>query len=78
MLPRHEFVSSQLRAAACDNRRLPIGHGQSISQPYIVAAMTAQLALEPGQTVLEIGTGSGYQAAILAEIRELLQHPEQL
>jgi protein-L-isoaspartate(D-aspartate) O-methyltransferase len=67
-VPRHEFVPAALRAEAYDNRPLPIGHGQTISQPYIVAVMTDLLALEPGQSVLEIGTGSGYQAAVLAEL----------
>ena len=67
-VPRHEFVPPLLRAYAYDNRPLPIGHGQTISQPYIVAVMTDLLALEPGQSVLEIGTGSGYQAAVLAEL----------
>ena len=65
-VPRHEFVSRALASQAYDNRPLPIGHGQTISQPFIVAIMTDLLALNPGQTVLEIGTGSGYQAAILA------------
>ena len=67
-LPRHEFVSSDLRAHAYDNRPLPIGHGQTISQPYIVAVMTDLLKVGAGDTVLEIGTGSGYQAAVLAEL----------
>ncbi len=67
-LPRHEFMPLPLRAHAYDNRPQPIGHGQTISQPYIVAAMTDLLAIEPGHSVLEIGTGSGYQAAVLAEL----------
>lgn len=67
-IPRHEFVSAQLRASAYDNRPLPIGHGQTISQPYIVAVMTDLLRVGSGDTVLEIGTGSGYQAAVLAEL----------
>ncbi len=66
-VPRHEFVPDDLVDAAYRNRPLPIGHGQTISQPYIVAIMTDLLDLEPGQRVLEIGTGSGYQAAVLAE-----------
>ncbi|MFZ0927452.1 MAG: protein-L-isoaspartate(D-aspartate) O-methyltransferase [Syntrophobacteraceae bacterium] len=66
-VPRHEFVSEYLRAFAYDNRPLPIGHGQTVSQPYLVAVMTDLLDLEKGHTVLEIGTGSGYQAAVLAE-----------
>jgi protein-L-isoaspartate(D-aspartate) O-methyltransferase len=67
-VPRHEFVPPELRAAAYENRPLPIGHGQTISQPYIVAIMTDLLKLEPGQRALEVGTGSGYQAAILARL----------
>ena len=67
-VPRHEFVPDELRAAAYRDRPLPIGHDQTISQPYIVAFMTEQLAVSPGDRVLEIGTGSGYQAAVLAEL----------
>jgi protein-L-isoaspartate(D-aspartate) O-methyltransferase len=67
-VPRHEFVPPRRRRRAYDNRPLPIGHGQTISQPYIVAYMTDQLKLQPGDKVLEIGTGSGYQAAILSEL----------
>lgn len=67
-VPRHEFVSSALRSNAYDNRPLPIGHGQTISQPYIVAVMTDLLKVKSGDRVLEIGTGSGYQAAVLAEL----------
>mgnify|MGYP006298929713 FL=1 len=67
-VPRHEFVPENLRSAAYRNTPLPIGHGQTISQPYIVAYMTAALELEPGDKVLEVGTGSGYQAAVLAEV----------
>ena len=67
-VPRHEFVPPELRALAYENRPLPIGHGQTISQPYIVAIMTELLRLDPHARVLEIGTGSGYQAAILAEL----------
>src|SRR5216684_2246107 len=67
-VPRHEFVSEEFRARAYDDVPLPIGDGQTISQPYIVAAMTAALRLRPGDRVLEIGTGSGYQAAILSRI----------
>ena len=66
-VPRHEFVTPDLVDSAYHNRPLPIGHGQTISQPYIVAIMTDLLDIEPGQRVLEIGTGSGYQAAVLAE-----------
>ena len=67
-VPRHEFVPAELVDEAYHNRPLPIGHGQTISQPYIVAIMTDLLELEAGQKVLEIGTGSGYQAAVLAEL----------
>ena len=67
-VPRHEFVPEDVRSAAYANRPLPIGHGQTISQPYIVALMTHLLGVEPGGRVLEIGTGSGYQAAVLAEL----------
>jgi protein-L-isoaspartate(D-aspartate) O-methyltransferase len=65
-VPRQEFVSSALRELAYQDRALPIGHGQTISQPYIVALMTQAAAVRPGTRVLEIGTGSGYQAAVLA------------
>ena len=67
-VPRHKFVPPQVVDMAYQNRPLPIGHSQTISQPYIVAIMTDLLDIEPGQHVLEIGTGSGYQAAVLAEI----------
>jgi len=67
-VPRDRFVPSELAGEAFDDHPLPIGHGQTISQPYIVAFMTAALDLEPDDRVLEIGTGSGYQAAVLAEI----------
>lgn len=65
---RHKFVPEKYRVNAYDNRPLPIGHGQTISQPYIVAAMTELLNLKESDSVLEVGTGSGYQAAILAHI----------
>ena len=67
---RHEFVPRGQRQHAYENRPLPIGHGQTISQPYIVALMTELVEPEPDDVVLEIGTGSGYQAAILAELVE--------
>lgn len=67
-VPRHEFVPEELRALACDDRPLPIGEGQTISQPYIVASMTAALGLVGTERVLEIGTGSGYQAAVLSRL----------
>ncbi len=65
---RHEFVPAKLVDSAYQNRPLPIGHGQTISQPYIVAVMTDLLSIEADHRVLEIGTGSGYQAAVLAEL----------
>lgn len=65
---RHRFVDASLAASAYDDRPLPIGHAQTISQPYIVAYMTELLRLAPGAKVLEIGTGCGYQAAVLAEL----------
>jgi len=67
-VPREEFVPPELRAASYADQALPIGHGQTISQPFIVAFMTEELELKPGDRVLEIGTGSGYQAAVLAEL----------
>jgi len=67
-VPRHLFVPENEQAHAYGDYPLPIGYGQTISQPYIVALMTELLALKEGDKVLEIGTGSGYQAAILAEI----------
>lgn len=65
---RHLFVPPDFRRLAYANQALPVGHGQTISQPLVVAYMTEQLKLEPGDKVLEIGTGSGYQAAILARL----------
>ncbi len=67
-VPRHAFVLSEYIAQAYDDHPLPIGYGQTISQPYIVAEMTEILQVNPGDRVLEIGTGSGYQAAILAQM----------
>jgi protein-L-isoaspartate(D-aspartate) O-methyltransferase len=67
-VPRHEFVPERLREQAYQDRPLPIGEGQTISQPYIVGYMTELIEPRPGQRVLEIGTGSGYQAAVLAEL----------
>ncbi|MBM4398701.1 MAG: protein-L-isoaspartate(D-aspartate) O-methyltransferase [Deltaproteobacteria bacterium] len=63
--PRHAYVPEDVRALAYADHPLPIGHGQTISQPFIVALMTAALDVKPGARVLEIGTGSGYQAAVL-------------
>jgi protein-L-isoaspartate(D-aspartate) O-methyltransferase len=67
-VPRHQFVPDYLRNYAYENRPLPIGHDQTISQPFIVAVMTELLDLGKGCKALDVGTGSGYQAAILAEI----------
>ena len=67
-VPRHEFVPTDLRRMAYEDKPLPIGHRQTISQPYIVAFMTEKLEPEAGEKVLEIGTGSGYQAAVLAQL----------
>lgn len=67
-VPREQFVPAELRDSAYYNGPLPIGHGQTISQPYIVALMTDLLSLTPESVVLEIGTGSGYQAAVLARL----------
>lgn len=69
-VPRHLFVPERLRPWAYADHPLPIGEGQTISQPYIVALMTQLLALEPGEKILEIGTGSGYQAAVLAQLTD--------
>jgi protein-L-isoaspartate(D-aspartate) O-methyltransferase len=67
-VPRHLFVPEEYRYAAYDDGPIPIGHSQTISQPYIVALMTALLGLSGDERVLEIGTGSGYQAAILGKV----------
>ena len=69
-VPRHRFVSTSLASKAYDDTPLPIGHDQTISQPYIVAYMTEALGLPDDARVLEIGTGSGYQAAVLAEVSD--------
>ncbi|MBW1971623.1 MAG: protein-L-isoaspartate(D-aspartate) O-methyltransferase [Deltaproteobacteria bacterium] len=69
-VPRHLFVPKNMMKHAYEDRPLPIGHGQTISQPYIVALMTQLLDVKPGEKVLEIGTGSGYQAAVLAELTD--------
>ena len=69
-VPRHEFVPAEFLNQAYEDHPLPIGYGQTISQPYIVALMTQLLELEAGDKVLEIGTGSGYQAAVLAELTD--------
>jgi protein-L-isoaspartate(D-aspartate) O-methyltransferase len=69
-VPRHEFVLAEYQSMAYADRPLPIGFGQTISQPYIVAVMTELLRIKPSDRVLEVGTGSGYQAAILAELTD--------
>ena len=69
-VPRHLFVDKSLQNAAYADHPLPIGEGQTISQPYIVAWMTQILQIKPGERVLEVGTGSGYQAAVLAELTD--------
>ncbi|MET0003389.1 MAG: protein-L-isoaspartate O-methyltransferase [gamma proteobacterium symbiont of Ctena orbiculata] len=69
-VPRHQFVPADVRSRAYDNRPLPIGYGQTISQPYIVAIMTDLIAPRAEHNALEIGTGSGYQAAVLSRLVE--------
>ncbi len=69
-VPRHLFVPTRMRPRAYDDHPLPIGHEQTISQPYIVGFMTEALEIEPSHRILEIGTGSGYQAAVLAELAQ--------
>lgn len=68
LVPRERFVPAELASRAYEDNPLPIGYGQTISQPYVVAYMTEALGVEPGHKVLEIGTGSGYQAAVLARL----------
>lgn len=77
-IPRHLFVEDALKHRAYEDYPLPIGEGQTISQPYIVALMTEALKLKGGEKVLEIGTGSGYQTAVLAEIAERVYSVERL
>jgi protein-L-isoaspartate(D-aspartate) O-methyltransferase len=79
-VPRHEFIPEELRARAYEDRPLPIGAGQTISQPYIVALMLQHLALQPRDRVLEVGTGSGYVTALLlhlcSEVYSVERYPE--
>jgi len=77
-VPRHAFMDSSLQHNAYDDMALPIGEGQTISQPYMVAVMTELLELSGNERVLEIGTGSGYQAAILAELSREVYTVERL
>ncbi len=77
-IPRHLFVPEPLRAKAYGDHSLPIGHGQTISQPYVVGVMTSRLALEPGHKVLEIGTGSGYQSAVLSRLARTVYSLERI
>jgi len=77
-LPRHLFVDEALAAEAYGDHSLPIGHGQTISQPYIVGLMSELLALEPAHRVLEIGTGCGYQTAVLAGLSQHVYSIERL
>ncbi len=75
-VPRHEFITADLRDEAYDDHPVPICHRQTISQPYIVAFMTEKLAPKPEERVLEIGTGSGYQAAVLARLVKVVYSVE--
>ena len=77
-VPRHEFIPESLRAEAYFDKPLPIGYGQTISQPYMVAIMTQLAAVQPTDRVLEIGTGSGYQGAILAELAQKVYTIERI
>ena len=77
-IPRHLFIPPPYDRAAYDDNPLPIGHGQTISQPYIVALMTELLRLEPADTILEIGTGCGYQAAIISRLVQRLTTIERI
>jgi protein-L-isoaspartate(D-aspartate) O-methyltransferase len=77
-VPRHLFVPEPLRAKAYGDHSLPIGFGQTISQPYVVGLMTQRLAIEPGHKVLEIGSGSGYQTAILARLARTVYSLERI
>lgn len=77
-VPRHEFVSEALRSSAYSDSALPIGEGQTISQPYMVALMTQLLGLKGHERVLEIGTGSGYQAAILSRLCQKVYSVERV
>jgi len=77
-VPRHFFVPPPVRGEAYEDRPLPIGHGQTISQPYIVAVMTEALGLRGGERILEVGTGSGYQTAVLALLGAMVYSVERI
>lgn len=77
-VPRHEFVRCENRDEAYDDHPLPIGEGQTISQPFVVAAMLEALALRPDDVVLEVGTGSGYETAVLAELARTVYSIERI
>jgi protein-L-isoaspartate(D-aspartate) O-methyltransferase len=76
-VPRHEFVSGEYRDQAYEDHPIPIGEGQTLSQPYIVAIMLEALALDPANAVLEVGTGSGYQTALLSELTRQIYSVER-
>lgn len=78
VMPRHAFLSEEFKPQAYEDRPAPIGEGQTISQPYIVAFMTERLRLKPHHTVLEIGTGSGYQTAILCHLSHFVYSIERV
>jgi protein-L-isoaspartate(D-aspartate) O-methyltransferase len=77
-VPRHLFVASEYQSSAYEDHPLPIGAGQTVSQPYIVASMLQVLSLKGSETVLEIGTGSGYQTALLAELAQEVYSVERI
>jgi protein-L-isoaspartate(D-aspartate) O-methyltransferase len=77
-IPRHRFVPEPLRARAYGDHSLPIGHGQTISQPYVVGLMTQRLAVSPEHKVLEVGSGSGYQTAVLARLARSVYSLERI
>ena len=77
-MPRHQFVPEEFKRQAYQDRPLPIGQGQTISQPYMVAFMTERLRLKPHHSVLEIGTGSGYQTAILCHLTRYVYSVERV
>jgi len=77
-VPRHEFVPQEHRSEAHEDHPIPIGEGQTISQPFVVAAMLEALALRPGDSALEVGTGSGYETAVLAELVRTVHSIERI